>query len=332
MRKFVIIMTLPLLLLLAGCKPQVPSQYIQPDDLEDLLYDWHMARAAASINDDNEKSTDYEERLYFLAVLKKYGVTEADFDSSMVYYYSHADRMAAIYRNIEARMDMAAQKIGAGTGMRMETYGTTGDTANVWNGARSKVLTTRPLGNRLDFHLKADTTYHANDMFQLCFVSTFLYQEGTKDAIALIAVKYESEDGDTIISRYQRVMSSGETKVILNEKNNKKIKDVYGYIYLSKGNSDSKTLKLMVIDQLQLVRFHQEAPPKELENPVANENKADSLKVDSVKNDSAKVLPLPDKGEHQPLELKADRPRITPTDGNNTHRMMREHKIQPIKK
>lgn len=329
--KRIFIIALPLLLVLAGCKPQVPSQYIQPDDMEDLLYDWHLARALASINDEGGGSTDYEERLYFLAVLKKYGVSEADFDSSMVYYYSHADQMAAIYRKIEERMDMAAQKIGAGTGMRMETYGTTGDTANVWNGARSKVLTTRPLANRLDFHIKADTTYHANDMFQLCFFSTFLYQEGMKDAVALIAVKYENENGDTVVSRHQRIMSSGETKVTINEKNDKKIKEVYGYIYLSKGNNDSKTLRLMIVDQLQLVRFHQKIEPKEMEKPVLMNAKADSMNVDSVKKDSAKILPMPNKEERKPLELGSEHPKMIPLD-KKTHRMIHEQRIQPIKK
>ena len=34
--------SLPLLIvlmLLVACKPTVPSQYIQPDDMEDMLYD-----------------------------------------------------------------------------------------------------------------------------------------------------------------------------------------------------------------------------------------------------------------------------------------------------
>ena len=36
-----------LLLMVIGCKPMVPSEYIQPEDMEDLLYDYHIATALA---------------------------------------------------------------------------------------------------------------------------------------------------------------------------------------------------------------------------------------------------------------------------------------------
>ena len=29
--------------LLAACKPRIPSQVIQPDDMEDVLYDYYLA-------------------------------------------------------------------------------------------------------------------------------------------------------------------------------------------------------------------------------------------------------------------------------------------------
>jgi hypothetical protein len=31
-----------------GCKPSVPSEFIQPGDLEDILYDYHVAQAMAN--------------------------------------------------------------------------------------------------------------------------------------------------------------------------------------------------------------------------------------------------------------------------------------------
>ena len=36
-----------LLLMALACKPTVPSEYIQPSELEDLLYDYHVAEAMA---------------------------------------------------------------------------------------------------------------------------------------------------------------------------------------------------------------------------------------------------------------------------------------------
>ena len=69
------------IMLMVGCKPKVPSEYIQPDDLEDILYEYHVAESMA--RNGNSMDADYNQTKYFLAVLEKHHVTEAVFDSSM---------------------------------------------------------------------------------------------------------------------------------------------------------------------------------------------------------------------------------------------------------
>ena len=84
-----------LVLMTVGCKPKVPSELVQPDDLEDILYEYHLAQSMAR----NEHTLDasYNQTKYFLAVLEKHHVSEAVFDSSLVYYYTHAERLKEIY-------------------------------------------------------------------------------------------------------------------------------------------------------------------------------------------------------------------------------------------
>ena len=36
-----------LVMMVVGCKPTVPSEYIQPDELEDILYEYHVAESMA---------------------------------------------------------------------------------------------------------------------------------------------------------------------------------------------------------------------------------------------------------------------------------------------
>ena len=72
--------------MLLACKPTVPGEYISPDDMVDVLYDYYVSQAMAD-QDTKDGKMGYNRRVYFLAVLKKHGVTEAEFDSSMVYYH-----------------------------------------------------------------------------------------------------------------------------------------------------------------------------------------------------------------------------------------------------
>lgn len=73
-----------LLVLMFSCKPQVPDEYIQPDEFEDILYDFHLADGMANSNSESA-DVPYDVTLYRQAVLRKYGITQAEFDSSLVY-------------------------------------------------------------------------------------------------------------------------------------------------------------------------------------------------------------------------------------------------------
>lgn len=97
------------LMLIVGCKPGVPSEIIQPDDMEDILYDYQLADAMA------QQSSDYayNQVLYREAVFKKYGITSAEFDSSMVYYTRHTESLHKIYENIAERLRNEALSLGA---------------------------------------------------------------------------------------------------------------------------------------------------------------------------------------------------------------------------
>lgn len=95
-----------------SCKPQVPDEYIQPDEFEDILYDFHLADGMANGNGDRA-DVSYDVTLYRQAVLHKYGITQAEFDSSLVYYMRHADRLHKIYENLSQRFEDEAMALGA---------------------------------------------------------------------------------------------------------------------------------------------------------------------------------------------------------------------------
>ena len=121
------------LILPSACKPGVPSEYIQPGDMEDILYDYYVSQGIASVPNVNAGGEDYRRDLYFNAVLKKHHVTRAEFDSSLVYYYTRADHFIDICREVQDRLSQDALDLGASEGEveRYTTQSLTGDTANV---------------------------------------------------------------------------------------------------------------------------------------------------------------------------------------------------------
>ena len=279
-----------LAMILAACKPTVPSQYISPDDMEDVLYDYYLSQSMAEF-DGRDGNMNYNKRLYFLAVLKKHGLTEAEFDSSLVYYYRRADYLRKIYNRLQERMGDEA--VGTAVSSVRRRYVAGGDTADIWSEKKSFMLTPAIPYNRMDFEIKADTSFRKGDTYMMTFDANFLYQSGTKDATVYVAVRYAN---DSVAQFNQNVGISGLTQVRVRPNDNDMVRDIRGYVYLDRGRDESSTLKLMFIDNVQFLRMRK---PKEVEKSA--QAKTDSIhRADSIRKaapDTAKPLrnvpPLP---------------------------------------
>ena len=263
-----------LVLMTVGCKPKVPSELVQPDDLEDILYEYHLAQSMAR----NEHTLDasYNQTKYFLAVLEKHHVSEAVFDSSLVYYYTHAERLKEIYANVYERLANDAKKLGASVGdiNRYSQYSETGDTANIWRDETAMLLIPHPTKNRFDFVIKADSTFKVGDSFMFQFVAEHIWQSGSKDAIVCIKTTYEK---DSVLQSVNHVSMSGISQLRVTSNTTLNIKELRGFIYLPQGEDNNEVRRLMFINQIQLIRFHNKEIQVQHENDSTAIVKTDSL-------------------------------------------------------
>jgi len=239
-----------------SCKPGVPSKYIQPDDMEDILYDIHIAQAMAD-EDRNGEKYDYNQTLYFAAVLEKHGVTKADFDSSLVYYYIRADRFVDIYKRVAKRLSDDALELGASEGeiVRYSKLTNSSDTTDIWTGNLSMMLMPYAPYNRYDFVQKSDTSFRKGDSFLFMVNSDFIIQSGAREGRAVIAVHY---DNDTVVSRTTNISSSGVTQLQVPMLADRKAKEIRGFIYMAPEKEVTTTLKLMAIKNIRLIKFRKQ--------------------------------------------------------------------------
>lgn len=267
--------------LLSACKPGVPSRYIQPDEMEDLLYDYYVGQGMA-YDLDAAENMDYQREVVYQAVLKKHGVTQAEFDSSLVYYYTRADRFVKIYNRVQQRLSDKALELGASVSEveRYTTQSQTGDTMDIWNGKRHMMLFPQPPCHVMQFSLKADTAFHQGDRFRLSFNTSFLVQSGTRSMTASLVVVY---DNDSVSSRQQIFSSQGRFSLEVTSSNEKKIKEIKGFFYMPpRQNTDNANdMCLLFIDYIQLLRFHQHVDSSIHRNEKSVEVGKDTLAHDT---------------------------------------------------
>ena len=265
------------LLMVVSCKPTVPSAYIQPDDMEDILYDYHIAESMAK--NDFGQDIELKRNIYFQAVLMKHNVSEADFDSSLVYYYSHLDRLKDIYSRVNVRLADEAKRVGAAVSeiSQYSQLNANGDTANIWTGVTNALLIPRPTKNRFDFTVKVDTTFRLGDSFMFQFMTEYIWQVQSPDAYACIVLRYEN---DSIQQYHTRVTSSkGLTQLRVPSNMDSPLKEFRGFVYLCSGDQ-ADVRRLMFMNQIQLIRFHNKNPLPAIDG---TEEPKDSLATDSVK-------------------------------------------------
>lgn len=315
MNKFILYVFL-LASFLVSCKPGTPKQYIQPDELEEILYDMHLAQGMTYQADDMSQH-DYNVQLYYDAVLSKHGLTQAEFDSSMVYYFKRSDRLETIYKRVVKRLNEEAMNLGASEGElgNYRQFSASGDTANVWTNDVYAVLMPYPMRNRLDFVIKADSTFRKGDTYALNLTLDFHYQSGTKEAEGCLLLVY---DNDSVACRTHRLSFSGFNQLRLPADDNHVVKEIRGYVYLAKGGEESTTLKLLFIRDIQLIRFRkkevQPMPvdslsqqlPATQEKPLESDS-AETFTVDTVPSRFGRVLPAG--GRQQPMKEKAILPK-----------------------
>jgi hypothetical protein len=228
---------------------------ISSGEMEDILYDYHLADAMAQQADGGYAKNAVA---YRVAVLKKYDVSQSDFDSSMVYYMRHTDQLHTMYQHISDRMQEEADKLGASSSGGVTAQG---DSADVWNGERSFVLIPNEPFNLYSFDLKTDTTFHKGDILLLNFKSDFIFQDGMRDGVVMFAVTLGN---DSVASSVTHISSSMASSVQIADNDSLGIKRIRGFFFLAKNNdanSSSTTLQLMSIHDIQLIRVHPKKVP-----------------------------------------------------------------------
>lgn len=334
MKKLMIclVAVMALLFCVSSCKPSLPSGVLSKGKMTDILYDYHLALAMAHMDDNGDKG---QSLAYREAVLRKHDVTSAEFDSSMVYYMRHTELLEDVYKDLTDRYNNEITAMGgsAKEGGEFANLSATGDTANVWNLATSMVFMPVKPFNSTSFDIKVDSTFHKGDRLMLDFDAQFIYQDGMRNGVAMLAVQFGN---DSIAQRTIMIQSTQHYSVELSDADSLGIKSVKGYFMLMNddngtGVSSQTTLKLMFLEHIKLIRMH---PQKPVAAPAGSASSAssDSLRKDSASSASSSSGEKP--GE-QTFEMSSQKP-VHPMrmpDGKPLRplREMKPMKAEPLK-
>jgi hypothetical protein len=262
--------------LMESCKPGVPREYIQPDDMEDILFDYSLADGITKSQDSKDT---IQLRVLRIAILKKYKVTEAEMDSSMIYYLRHTEQMQKIYENLADRLSREARAQGiSGSEINSSAGAMIGDTTNIWTGDRAIVLSQYKPFNVQSYSFVADSSYHKGDNIILEFATNFISQSGVQDGVVVLAVTFNN---DSVANQTMHVSSSSNYHLQVMDESRCGIKWVKGYFLFNNSQNmqdnqmSSNDMKMLLVYNIRLVKMH--------------ETKEQKLRNDSIRKASSQI-------------------------------------------
>lgn len=269
--KKILVFILALFAIIA-CEDGKPLNILSQGKMEDVLYDYHIAQAML-------EQLSYEERekmaqAYIDAVFEKHNITEAEFDTSLVWYNRHASDLCKIYDKIQQRYEDDNQKLSLATGNEvMAVMSQNGDTTNIWSGAKIVVLHNKSGINRECFSFDADSSFREQDHFTLICRPNII-SENTEDHSNYINIglTIQYKDGESSGSSLRFSSSTNETRVNVYAKEGKEIASVNGFFYY-KGNDNMRNIA--VVSGIGLIRMHTIKEKKE-------EEEKDSVRLDTL--------------------------------------------------
>lgn len=297
--------------LLVGCGKQIPTDVIQPDRMENILYDYHLS---ISMSNNLSYSDNYQKEAYKNYVFQKYRITEAEFDSSMVWYTRHTEELAAIYKKLGERFRKEKKQVQNLLAQRENkpAISQPGDTVNVWYDHTIYWLTDAPLTDKVTFEIPTDSNFKAKDAFLWSADYTFLSDGGRKATVGFNIMF----DNDSVVGRVQEITRSGMQSLYIKSDSAFAIKSVNGFIYYE---DDSLRTPGLIVNNITLTRYHEPvdsvavaakdsvaAVVKAPADNVVTDKKTDSVQVETKKGVPVRMNPreMKENNAERPQRIK----------------------------
>ncbi|MDO4948623.1 MAG: DUF4296 domain-containing protein [Bacteroidales bacterium] len=251
-------------------------------------------------------------------IFKKHHITEAQFDTSMVYYTRNTIKLAEIYTRLRKRFEAEYDNINRITGGDEQSTHTSpeGDSVDLWWFNSYYLLSNSPLNTNFSFILEADSNYHPTDSF--VFSARFMPLNNVDSFSLVMGLRSEYTQNE---NRYQtkHISHAGTDSLCIYLANAKRLQNLTGFVCLTTppipvGRSiEPYSSPLILVHQIKLMRYHTTSLDSLSKADTITSNSTDSTSFDMPS--ATPVLPLE---MEEIIENESNQPqRMTPDEFRN---------------
>lgn len=230
---------------LSACS-KVPDEILSEKKMQQVVKDMMVAQSMTSGDYKSYPDNESKQALYE-GVFRKHGITQAEYDTALVWYGRNLDIYMKVYERVLADIDRDIKALGdvqADAGPVSNS-----DSVNIW--PRRPYLTLYPeaLFNGVVFDSRPETSYSSGSIFVLG-MRVWGIRKGMR---TFPQVRLSADQGDTIVTVNELLKHDGYQEIWLRTVPTKRVKRVYGYIRLDNTASDYYKV---YIDSINLIKYN----------------------------------------------------------------------------
>lgn len=238
---------LVLICVAASCN-RVPKHIISEKKMRSVLYDMQIAEAIVETDNDSYKTSDARQTVYD-AVFAKHDITQAEYDSSLIWYGKHMDIYMRIYEMVLKDVNNNIALMGDIKPNPLSGEVSAKDSIDVWIYNRYHTFRAEQgILNMLTFDISPQSPYSSGSSYVFGFSVWGISDMKYKPRIHLNALQ-----ADTIISVSNEITKDGYYETVLRTVATKQVKRVYGYIMIQ---DTAASYNRIYMDDIKLMKYN----------------------------------------------------------------------------
>lgn len=177
-----------------------PDNVLSRNEMTDFLVEIHKLDGA--LNAKGLGSYDNRQNVYYYnALLKKHGISKAQFDSSLVWYTKNPKKFERIYVDVVEQLTKLDEKVKNGFYHPVDTAALRNIHENIWPLTRTKFdLTKDSVPAKISFTIKS-RQLACNDTYKFSFLHRSGKSNTAKDQKTIIRIHYSGKKTDSIVCK-----------------------------------------------------------------------------------------------------------------------------------
>jgi hypothetical protein len=191
--RFILLVTI--ILLLSGCDRR-PRGVLNQNEMTIVLTEMH--KTDASLMERGLANNHYSDKApYYKFIFKKYKITQAEFDSSLVWYSKNPRVFGNIYTKVLANLTDLQKEVKNGKYHPVDTLDLTKMRTSIWNKRMKYLLTKDSTRTHLNFDIP-ESNFMLGDVYELKFLQRIAPVDSSSNQRIILRVNYVNGKVDSV--------------------------------------------------------------------------------------------------------------------------------------